>query len=100
MVMLMVWFADRTCPLLPVPDNAVLFGDCPRIPGRGSVCTHVCRSGFEAVDGDKIRTCLEGGLWSGKPLRCVISGTCWVGIKCGVMCSKDCSKIVPVVPER
>ena len=66
--------SDRTCPLLPVPDNAVLFGDCPRIPGTGSECTHVCRNGFEAVGGDKVRSCLPGGFWSGKPLQCMKSG--------------------------
>lgn len=43
--------------------------------GLGSEATYVCNSGFRLAFGDRIRTCIIEGYWSGTEPCCI--SKCW-----------------------
>ena len=62
-----VCFTSVMCDIPPAPDN----GDIDISgSGVGAVVTYTCDTCFKLCDGDRTRTCLPNGQWSGTPPTC------------------------------
>ena len=50
---------------------SVPYGDVVQTYPLGGDATYTCNSGYDLVDGDTQRTCLDGGTWNGTEPRCI-----------------------------
>ena len=67
MTVLYIYNIAVQCPTLRPPSHASLV-TCSR--DVGGVCSMRCAAGYEATSGNKDRTCLTSGRWTGSQLGC------------------------------